>query len=429
MKITIHRGIEQIGGCITEIETDTTRILIDLGQNLPGEEGESDPLATNEAVAKITDGIDAIFYTHYHGDHIGLFHFVPNGVKQYIGATAKLVVLRKHIQLSLIPDRTELSEREIAILKMMYTFEAGKSVIIGNIKVTPYFVSHSACDAYMFLIEADGRRILHTGDFRGHGYLSKGLLSTIQNLILPGGQVDFLISEGTLLSRRNEKVLSERELQKRFVDLMKRYKYIFVLSSSTDMERLATIYSANRKVGNRPFVCDDFQRDILSIFTDTKGEKNDLFRFDKVFDFHPNNLKLVDWMQRDGFCMLVRATEKGNKFKAYVNHLLPLIDSKQTVIVYSMWEKYIAPESKYVNKAHLEFISLFTNIERLHTSGHATPQCLADICNLVSPTQGIIPIHNENPAAFINLPINKDLIEKVITSSQKINGSNIKIIR
>ncbi|PKP47261.1 MAG: hypothetical protein CVT94_11970 [Bacteroidetes bacterium HGW-Bacteroidetes-11] len=39
MKITIHRGIDQIGGCITEIATDNKRILIDLGQNLP--DGES----------------------------------------------------------------------------------------------------------------------------------------------------------------------------------------------------------------------------------------------------------------------------------------------------------------------------------------------------------------------------------------------------
>jgi ribonuclease J len=31
MKITIHRGIDQIGGCITEISTAKARILIDLG--------------------------------------------------------------------------------------------------------------------------------------------------------------------------------------------------------------------------------------------------------------------------------------------------------------------------------------------------------------------------------------------------------------
>lgn len=36
MQITIHRGINQIGGCITEISTQTTRIFVDMGENLPG---------------------------------------------------------------------------------------------------------------------------------------------------------------------------------------------------------------------------------------------------------------------------------------------------------------------------------------------------------------------------------------------------------
>lgn len=36
MNIKIHRGLDQIGGCITEISTDTSRVFIDFGQNLPG---------------------------------------------------------------------------------------------------------------------------------------------------------------------------------------------------------------------------------------------------------------------------------------------------------------------------------------------------------------------------------------------------------
>lgn len=38
MKITIHRGAYQIGGCVTEIATEKSKILIDLGNNLPGNE-------------------------------------------------------------------------------------------------------------------------------------------------------------------------------------------------------------------------------------------------------------------------------------------------------------------------------------------------------------------------------------------------------
>ena len=38
MKIVIHRGIDQIGGCITEIESGGYKIFIDFGEQLPGTE-------------------------------------------------------------------------------------------------------------------------------------------------------------------------------------------------------------------------------------------------------------------------------------------------------------------------------------------------------------------------------------------------------
>lgn len=34
----IHRGSSQIGGCCTQISTGRSRILIDFGANLPGED-------------------------------------------------------------------------------------------------------------------------------------------------------------------------------------------------------------------------------------------------------------------------------------------------------------------------------------------------------------------------------------------------------
>ena len=59
MRITIHRGIDQIGGCITEIATDNAKILIDLGQNLPDGEGVvNDGFANFNTIEKITNGVE-----------------------------------------------------------------------------------------------------------------------------------------------------------------------------------------------------------------------------------------------------------------------------------------------------------------------------------------------------------------------------------
>ena len=43
MKIKIHRGANQIGGCITEIESSKgDKILIDFGHNLPEGDEKAD---------------------------------------------------------------------------------------------------------------------------------------------------------------------------------------------------------------------------------------------------------------------------------------------------------------------------------------------------------------------------------------------------
>ena len=78
MKITIHRGTNQIGGCITEIQSAKgNKILIDLGHNLPnGDDNADDVLDKQENLNAILKGVSDIFYSHYHGDHIGIYNKV-----------------------------------------------------------------------------------------------------------------------------------------------------------------------------------------------------------------------------------------------------------------------------------------------------------------------------------------------------------------
>lgn len=426
MKITIHRGINQVGGCITEIATDKARIFIDLGQNLPNGEGiVNDSLASREAIEDITQGVDAIFYTHYHGDHLGLFLYVPDRVRKYIGRIAKRVSIRKYRQLSYVEGREQQSEEEIAKLEKMGELSPGRPAIIEDIKITPYFVSHSAYESFMFLIEADGKKILHMGDFRGHGYLSKGLTPTITNTILPQGPIDFLITEGTMLSRSGENVMSENELREEVLKIMKRYKNVFVLCASMDMERLTTFYAANRQLKSRPLVCDRFQKDILELFTESAGVHTSTFRFNDVYEFRTTNTKLIDWMADKGFCMLVRATDK---FEGYLQAIMPKLNPNDTVLIYSMWKEYVNADGKHAIQRYLDFVSLFPNIEKLHTSGHASADCLAEVCNLVNPTLGIIPIHSEDSASYANLPISKELKGKIITNDRIIDDVRIQMI-
>ena len=45
----------------------------------------------------------------------------------------------------------------------------GTCIEIGPFRITPQLVDHSAFDAYALLVEADGKRVYYSGDFRAHG--------------------------------------------------------------------------------------------------------------------------------------------------------------------------------------------------------------------------------------------------------------------
>ena len=234
MQIIIHRGIDQIGGCITEIQsTSGTKILIDLGHNLPETDGPvNDIYDTPENLDRLLEGVSAVFYTHYHGDHIAFEASVAEkGIDQYLGRIAKTIKKQFYAHMQHVPEEGQ-SQKYKAALEAVAKFKeyhADKTITVGDIKVTPYYVSHSAADAYMFVVECDGKTILHTGDFRDHGYLGHFLVGTLKKFVA-GRDIDVLITEGTTLSRADERMMPEEELQQKAYELMSDYKYAFVIN-------------------------------------------------------------------------------------------------------------------------------------------------------------------------------------------------------
>lgn len=233
MYIKIHRGTEQIGGCITEIGTNHSRILIDFGKNLPDNFTPASAMKRPE-IQGVTVGeknCDAIFFTHYHYDHIGHFPEVGEGIPMYMGEIAKEI----HMEISRRIYREQ--PEKLTKAENIQTFKIAKKLSIKDINITPLLVDHSAYDAYMFLIEADGKRILHTGDFRTHGPRGNKVIPALEKYV---GQVDALITEGTMLSRGSERILREYDLKQHAQQMMQQKKYVFVLCSSTNIDSIAS---------------------------------------------------------------------------------------------------------------------------------------------------------------------------------------------
>lgn len=364
MNIKIHRGQNQIGGCIAEISSDTTKILIDFGEELvpqtPINEGE------------ILRDCDAVLLTHYHGDHMGLYTHIPVDIPIYLGEVAKQI-------LAAFTARTD--KENLSKVERFHTYTLMQPIKVGDIEVTPLLVDHSAFDAYMFLIKANGKTALHTGDFRGHGFRGKGLLPTLQKYV---GKVDALIVEGTTLSRDGGEPMTERELQLQAAALMKEKKYVFVLCSSTNIDRIAAFYHTNPF--GRYFLCDEYQKTVLNIVKENAGQKSSLYDFQKIVTYGEN---IEERFFKRGFCMLVRSRDDHRK-------IIEKYPEAERLILYSMWKGYV--EGKNRSASTVRFLDSL-NYTYLHTSGHADAETVCEVVSATNPDV-IYPIHTENAAWF-----------------------------
>jgi len=415
MKITIHRGASQIGGCVTEIRTEKARILIDLGSNLPGSDK---PDFTSEEIKALTDGVDAIFYTHYHGDHIG-FHNLVDTEKQYIGEGAKEVLECKYCALARHMEDKGCLE---AVQKMKCYKPEEVFKISDDLTIIPYYCSHSAFDSYMFLIKAEEKTILHTGDFRKHGYMGKALIPVLEKFV---HQVDILITEGTMLSRSSEKVKSEKEIQEEIATVLSSNKYVFSLTSSTDIDRLASMKEAC-VTAHRNMLADRYQKGVMDIFT--KYTRSPLFNFNGTFNISGKSLvenpKIVGKMKHEGFLLPVRCSGEW-----LIRMVMETYCDEEPHLIYSMWSGYYKGTEEQQIKEAIAIRSLFKpeNIHDIHTSGHADCETLAEVCRTVCPRLAIIPIHKEEKSDFRALNISDTMKSKVVSESKTIENVEISI--
>ena len=299
--------------------------------------------------------------------------------------------------------------QQLEATERMIPFKERERIVVNNsIIVTPYFVSHSAFDAYMFLIECEGKKILHTGDFRRHGYLGKGLFPTLEKFI---GKVDLLITEGTMLGRQQETVVTEQQIQQNTIQALRQHKYIFALCSSTDIDRLASFHAACKATG-RLFLVDDYQNNVLKVFSEYSGKKSSLYNFDHSFELRGHKAyrieKISKYLRNKGFLMPVRMNSSW-----LIEDMMQVFTDEAPWLIYSMWAGYAEENGKntlenvvairHIFGEHILGERIFDDIKKVfHTSGHADIKTLQEVCEAVSPSIGVIPIHKDAETQYIS---------------------------
>lgn len=382
MEIIIHRGTHQIGGCATEYRTNKTRIFIDFGAELDSDNARPFDI---EGVTKCKTNCDAVFFTHYHGDHMGLLDTINDDVPLYMGVASKGIAKILNDRLSKAPN---IKSYDIERIENIKTFDVAQPVVIGDIKITPYTVDHSAYDAYMFKIEADGKTVLHTGDFRTHGFRGKGVKATLEKYV---GNVDALICEGTTLNRTEVKCETENDLKNRIKSVLEKNKYVFVVCSSTNIDRLAGICSVIPR--GKYCICDKYQLSVIEYIRDYAGDRSSLYSFDKALFYSEN---LDEKMNDKGFCMFVRSGNPEHK------RIMEMYKDKNPVVIYSMWKGYLEQENIK------QFLDGYIRLD-MHTSGHADSDAIKMVIDTVQP-EVVIPMHTEVPEAFLNIVSDRKII-------------------
>ena len=132
--------------------------------------------------------------------------------------------------------------------------------------------------------------------------MGKGLFPTLRKYAT---NIDTLITEGTMLNR-NDECIHECKVSEKMANVMKAFKYVFVLASATDIERLASIKNASSEAKKTLYVCSNFMASTMKFFTERESS---LSR--GLFNFSPRMLRLngLDKIKKKGFVLIAGTSQ------------------------------------------------------------------------------------------------------------------------
>ena len=394
MKILIHRGSNEIGGTCIQLSTEQSSILLDLGLPLSKNSKEIDVAALKP---------DAVLISHPHQDHFGLIEALKPDTPVYMGELSKNLINATRMLLG-----NDLLKSEI------HYFKAWQSFTIGDFTITPYLMDHSVVDAYAFLIEAEGKRIFYSGDFRAHGRKSILFDKIIKN---PPKDIDLLFMEGTMIQRSNDDFPMEVAVEKKIYETIKDQENItFLISSSQNIDRIVSAFRACRRAG-KTLVLDIYTAWVLEklklVSTNIPAMGWNQIKIKLSYSQH-EKLKdnpdfFGDFRQRVYQNRISKDELQANPadylYFGKMSHFKTINfykEIKQVNVIYSQWLGYLSYKDEEYFGA--ETIAGYrgdpqVNFVYAHTSGHAAVEDLKKFAEALKP-KILVPVHTEHGDEF-----------------------------
>jgi len=424
LKITIYRGAKEIGGTFIEIKTSSTRILLDAGYplflngdviNRDIQSLNTDELLSLGVLPSISGlyywdykSFDAVIISHAHTDHFGLLKYINPEIPVYMSkGTEALIRLSQQFK---IAEAFNLN---------IHAFELYKNFCVGDISIMSYLMDHSAFDAAAFEIQAGGKTVIYSGDFRAHGRKSICFEKFIKNA---KKKADTLLVESTVLGRTEQKTLSEDDLENLIVQRMRDVDGpLLFQSSGQNIDRLVTFNRASIKL-NRIFVVDVYTANVLhelrQLGNNLPYPSND---YPNIKVFYPYRLtKKIFNEIGENYARRFSAYRISRQQLEQIQNKIMMIcrpsmlgdlkssKLKNGVFFYSLWSGYRT--SEYQQRFESELLNMNFSIETMHTSGHASVSDIKQLIDELDPKR-IVPIHTLKPEDFLGFADNVFLSE------------------
>ena len=395
MRVRIHRGAHEIGGNCIEVANVGDRIVLDLGRPLAASWDEEVPLPDVDGLSGGDDHLLGVVLSHPHLDHYGLARGLGEGVPIYMGADAARVL-----------DAAAFFSPISASPPLSGALRDREAFRLGPFTITPFVVDHSAFDAYSLLIEAGGRRLFYSGDFRGHGRKR----ALFERLIDRPPTVDAVLMEGTNIryGKPSEDQSSERDVEDDLVETFRSTDgLVATFSSAQNIDRLVTVFRAARRSG-RILVMDLYTATIAAATGRTTIPQPG---FDGVAVYVPFRqrvrVKQSSEFERVAEIKHLRVYPEdlasGRGKYAYLGvssaaqELVASGALEGGAIVWSLWSGYLKQTSGARMMRLLEDAKV--PLVMHHTSGHASLADLQRLAKAFDPAR-IVPIHSEATDRF-----------------------------
>jgi len=260
-------------------------------------------------------------------------------------------------------------------------------------------------------VEADGKSLFYSGDFRSHGRKAKAFKWFLHNA---PQQVDYLLLEGTTISRDSKPFKTETEIENDFVEIFQEQNKInLIYTSGQNIDRIVSIFRACIKT-NKILVVDVYVATVLKTLSDFAKipYPSKEFKNLKVMFAHYTNKRLTkegnEKILYQFKSFKITKEEIGNQACNLVMLVRPSMQKDLEHIksieggnfIYSMWEGYF-------DKSDIKpFVNYLTNrnftIHKIHTSGHADTQGLKQMVEAIKP-KNIVPIHTFSGSEYARI--------------------------